>query len=69
MELEGSSTRDVVRWHGELLASSWIEQNTGVIPVLRSGAVPGCYRVTAAGRRALKRAQSGAAEDDEAEAA
>ena len=52
----------LVRLHGALIAFGWIEQNTGG---------PGCsYRITAAGRRALKRVRSGLdMEDDFAQAA
>jgi hypothetical protein len=54
LALEGADARDLVRWHGELLAYGWLEQNTGVIPSLKPGAAPGCYRITPAGLRALK---------------
>jgi len=54
MELQGVQSKDLVRLHGELLAHDWIEQNTGILPVLKIGTVPGCYRVTAAGHRALR---------------
>jgi hypothetical protein len=52
--LEGAEPRDLVRWHGELLAYGWVEQNTGVTPSLKAGLAPGCYRITPAGLRALK---------------
>jgi hypothetical protein len=55
MELDGRSPDELVRLHGELLGHEWIEQNVGVLPSLRAGALPQCYRVTAAGLRALKR--------------
>jgi hypothetical protein len=54
MEMDGARPEDLVRWHGLLLAGEWIEQNTGVTPVLQRGAVRSCYRVTRAGRRALE---------------
>lgn len=38
--------REVTRLHGELIAFGWVEQNTGFMP--------GGYRVTSAGLRALK---------------
>jgi hypothetical protein len=38
-----------------LLAAAWVELNTGSTPTLAPGCVAGCYRVTAAGRQALKR--------------
>jgi hypothetical protein len=56
MELDGASGRELIQWHGELLAHGWIEQNTGHTPVLRSGSVAACYRITPAGRRALREA-------------
>ena len=53
-ELPGVEARDLVRLHGELLAYGWIEQNTGAGPTPRGDCVPACYRVTAAGLRALR---------------
>jgi hypothetical protein len=53
-ELPGVSAREIVQHHGELLAYGWLEQNTGLTPILRAGSAPACYRVTAAGLRALK---------------
>jgi hypothetical protein len=67
MELDGTGPHDLVQLHGELLAFNWIEQNTGVTPNPRRGAVPGCYRVTLLGQRALRRAAD--SEDEAAEAA
>jgi hypothetical protein len=57
--LEGIEPRELSRLHGELLAYGWIEQNTGATPILRNGAAPSCYRVTAPGVRALKQVQAG----------
>lgn len=65
MEMGGVEGRDLTRLHGELIGFQWVEQNTGMTPALRAGAVPGCYRVTAAGVRALKRAAT--REEDDAE--
>lgn len=53
-ELNGVGTRELVKLHGELLAYGWLEQNTGLTPVLRPGAAANCYRITTAGIRALK---------------
>jgi hypothetical protein len=64
MELDGVEARELVRLHGLLIAFSWVEQNTGNTPVCRPGSVPACYRVTAAGIRALKVCRSGPAEYD-----
>lgn len=57
-DMEGVKLRDLVGLHGELLAYGWLEQNTGLTPVLRAGAAASCYRITAAGLRALKQASS-----------
>jgi hypothetical protein len=56
-EMEGVEPRQLVKLHGELLAYGWLEQNTGLTPVLRPGAAASCYRITAAGVRALKQAR------------
>jgi hypothetical protein len=50
MQLEGARAEDLVKLHGELIAYDWVEQNTG--------AVPQCYRVTAAGLRAFRHGQT-----------
>jgi hypothetical protein len=55
IEAIGDTTaRDLARLHGELIAYGWLEQNTGVVPQPRLGAAPACYRITAAGIRALR---------------
>ncbi len=53
-EMDGVEPRQLVKLHGELLAYGWLEQNTGLTPVLRAGAAASCYRITSAGLRALK---------------
>jgi hypothetical protein len=53
-EMEGVEPRQLVKLHGELLAYGWLEQNTGLTPMLRAGAAASCYRITSAGIRALK---------------
>jgi hypothetical protein len=65
MDLEGAEPRDLVRLHGQLLARGWLEQNTGATSVLKPGAVTACYRVTAAGLRALRQARDGAPGEDD----
>jgi len=55
---------DLTRWHGRLLASAWLEQNTGHTPTPLNGRIGQCYRVTAAGRKALKHVQEQVAEDE-----
>jgi len=57
-EMEGVEPRQLVKLHGELLAYGWLEQNTGVTPVLRGGAAANCYRITTAGIRALKQVRT-----------
>ncbi len=57
MVMEGIEPPQLVKLHGQLIAFTWVEQNTGEIPC--------CYRITAAGLRAMRRVQ---AEDDSAEA-
>jgi hypothetical protein len=58
IEMEGVEPRQLVKLHGELLAYGWLEQNTGLTPVLRAGAAANCYRITTAGIRALKQART-----------
>jgi hypothetical protein len=57
-ELAGASPREIIQFHGELLAYGWLEQNAGPAPLLKAGIVPACYRVTTAGLRALKSLQA-----------
>jgi len=57
MEMDGVPSGTLTRLHGELLAHFWIEQNVGVLPVLRVGTLPQSYRVTVAGLRALRKSQ------------
>ncbi len=59
MTLDGAEPIDLVRWHGELIAFGWIEQNTGQTAGCREGAVTACYRSTPAGRRALRAFNAG----------
>jgi hypothetical protein len=54
LEMGGVDARQLIRFHGELLAYGWLEQNTGLTPVLRRNEAPACYRITTAGVRALK---------------
>jgi hypothetical protein len=56
MELASADRKGLVKLHGILLAYSWIEQNTGSVSLLQPGAVRQCYRITAAGLKALKTA-------------
>ena len=54
LAMERVEARRLVRLHGELLAYGWLEQNTGLTPVLRRGEAPACYRITTGGLRSLK---------------
>ena len=58
LEMEGVEARQLVRLHGELLANGWLEQNTGLTPVLRRGEAPACYRIAPAGLRSLKQVRA-----------
>jgi hypothetical protein len=51
--------RALTSMHGELIANGWVEQNTGLTPVLRHDEAPACYRITPAGMRALKQVKAG----------
>jgi hypothetical protein len=65
MDLEGVEPRELVRLHGQLIGCGWLEQNTGATPVLKAGVVAACYRVTAAGLRALRQARDGDPGEDD----
>ena len=52
MQLADALPKDLVKWHGELLAFGWVEQNTGLTPT--------CYRVTLQGLRAHRKAMEAA---------
>jgi hypothetical protein len=69
MEMEGVEARELVRLHGLLIAFGWLEQNTGNVAVVRAGAVPSCYRVTAAGVRTAKIVRGGAQDEADMPAA
>jgi hypothetical protein len=58
MELGGVERHELIKLHGKLIAFGWIEQNTGAVPILQQGCVPQSYRVTGAGLRALKIAET-----------
>jgi len=59
MQQGESPPREMTQMHGELIAYGWVEQNTGLTPVLRADEAPACYRVTTAGLRALKQVRAG----------
>ena len=55
--LEGVEPSDLVKLHGELIAFSWADQNTGQVPC--------CYRVTPSGLKVIQQVNGGV--DDEGE--
>jgi hypothetical protein len=57
MEGDGQGALELIALYGMLLANGWLAQNSGVTPVLRPGQEPCCYRITTAGKRALRQAQ------------
>jgi hypothetical protein len=59
MQQDGCDAREMTRLYGELIAHGWMEQNTGLTPVLRKREAPACYRITTAGLRALKQVKAG----------
>jgi hypothetical protein len=63
--LDGVEGKELTRLYGELLAYGWLEQNTGVTPVLVPGRLACCYRISTAGLRALKRALTEQDEEQE----
>lgn len=65
MAMDGVEAPELVKLHGELIAHRWIDQNTGIVSVAKAGEVPGCYRITAQGQKALRLAQ-GLESDEEA---
>ncbi len=53
-EMPGASRKELTELHGALLAEDWIEQNTGNVPAGSPIVAAACYRITAAGRLALR---------------
>jgi hypothetical protein len=62
--VDGVEGKELARLYGQLLAFGWVEQNTGVTPVLRPGRFACCYRITPAGLRALRQALSDREEEE-----
>jgi hypothetical protein len=50
-----STAKDLTRLHGSLLAVAWVEMNLAPAGAPGTGRVAECYRLTPAGRQALKR--------------
>lgn len=56
MALDDLGPRELSRLHGELIAAGWIEQNTGVTPIVKRGVAAACYRITSLGLRTYRKA-------------
>ncbi len=61
MTLDGADDRRLSRLHGRLIAAGWLEFNLAAARA--KSETMRCYRITAAGRRALRRAHL--SKDDE----
>lgn len=57
-EFNDLEPRQISKLHGELLAYGWLEQNTGLTPILKIGQNSACYRVSTSGLKVLKQARS-----------
>jgi hypothetical protein len=57
MQLDGVEPSELVKLHGELIAFSWVDQNTGHVPC--------CYRITLAGQRAIQQIHGGEMDGEE----
>lgn len=66
MQMEGLDARELVKLHGDLIAFRWVDQNTGVVPIVKAGEVLSCYRITAQGQKALRQIQGLESVDEEA---
>ena len=67
MTLDGTDERSLSRLHGRLIAAGWIEFN--IAAARAKSETMRCYRITAAGRRALRRAHLDKYDDETGEAA
>lgn len=56
-EMDGVDPKRLSRLHGELIAFGWIEMNLDASNARKGVVAANCYRVTAAGLRALKHAR------------
>ena len=48
MAMEETEPSEITKLHGTLIAFGWVEMNVGQVPT--------CYRITLAGKRAIKQA-------------
>jgi len=62
MQMQGVDARELVKLHGLLIAHGWVEQNTGMTPVLKAGVAACAYRITGTGHRAVRIVNHKAAE-------
>jgi hypothetical protein len=62
MTLDGADDRRLSRLHGRLIAAGWLEFN--IAAATAKSETMRCYRITAAGRRALRRAHLGNDDED-----
>jgi hypothetical protein len=58
MEMDSVPPAEIVKLHGFLLGQQWLEMNVGFAKDKGIGVMASCYRITTAGHRALKQAQS-----------
>jgi hypothetical protein len=58
MDMDCVAPSELSKLHGELIAFSWADQNTGQVPC--------CYRVTSSGLRAIQQVNGGVDDDGEA---
>lgn len=64
MELDGATSNEITKMHGELLAQGWIEQNLESILCKESGSfLHSSYRITSSGVRTTKGLQESLAEE------
>jgi hypothetical protein len=68
MEMEGVAPKQLSALHGELIAFSWIEQNTGLATPGKDGINSSCYRVTPHGLRTYRGVHGAETEVEDAEA-
>ena len=64
MELEGATSNEITKMHGELIAQGWIEQNLETILGRDGGSfLQSSYRITPSGVRTTKGLQESLAEE------
>ena len=68
MQMDGVDREQLTTLHGELIASDWIEQNTGRAVLRPDGTLAACYRVTPQGLREFRRIHGVEAAEEHPEA-